>query len=99
MGQLRTDRMNVLGGSRPSNKWGAPVIQTLRDGGGGGEGVEFFFRPFGPQFGLKVRGPSLGSATDYGGLLGPKRDNCITVKHHVDKNVIANQQSKSAKTA
>ena len=33
---------------------GGPVIQTLRSGGGGVH--KDFFRPFGPQFGLKIRG-------------------------------------------
>ena len=47
-----------------------PVIQTLRKGGGGGGSLQKtqknFFRPFGPQFGLKIRGnpgPSPGSVT------------------------------------
>ena len=46
---------------------GGPVIQTLRKGRGGLQ--ENFFGPFGPQFGLKIRGgraplgPSPGSAT------------------------------------
>ena len=30
---------------------------------GGGGSQKTFFRPFGPQFGLKIRGPSPGSAT------------------------------------
>ena len=32
---------------------GGAVIQTLREGG---TGLIKFFRPFGPQFGLKIRG-------------------------------------------
>ena len=42
----------------------------IRGGGGGGGSPKILFRPFGPQFGLKVRGcrapagPSLGSATE-----------------------------------
>ena len=49
-----------------------PVIQTLRKGRGGGGGLQKtqknFFRPFGPQFGLKIRGnlapgPSPGCVT------------------------------------
>lgn len=46
------------------------VIQTLRKGG---DLQKQFFRPFGPQFGLKIMlrerwglSPSFGSATDYG---------------------------------
>ena len=36
------------------------VIQTLRSGGGRA-GFKIFFRPFGPQFGLKIRrGPGPG---------------------------------------
>ena len=31
-----------------------PVIETLRWGGGGG--LKIFFPPFGPRFGLKIRG-------------------------------------------
>ena len=31
--------------------------------GGGGGSQKTFFRPFGPQFDLKIRGPSPGSAT------------------------------------
>ena len=47
---------------------GGAVIQTLRQGGGGG--LQKFFRPLQPQFGLKIRGspgppgPSNGSLTD-----------------------------------
>ena len=38
------------GESRPSDKWG------MWGGGGGGGGLQRnFFRPFGPQFGLKIR--------------------------------------------
>ena len=47
----------LSGGSRPSDKVGGRgvgVIQTLRKGGGGLK--KEFFRPFGPQFGLKIRG-------------------------------------------
>ena len=36
-------------------RWGA-VIQTLRKGRGPGL-QKFFFRPLGPQFGLKTSGP------------------------------------------
>ena len=54
-------------GSRPSDKGevgeGA-FIQTLRQGGGGGGGSQTKkIRPFGSQFGIKVRGGSPGSAT------------------------------------
>ena len=46
-------------GSRPSDKEGGAVIQTLRYGGGEGGGREqspkIFFGPFGPQFGLRLR--------------------------------------------
>ena len=51
---------------------GAPVIQTLRKGAA--RSPKEFFRPFGPQFGLKIRGggggagslgPSPGSATGF----------------------------------
>ena len=88
--------------------------QIISDGGGGG-GVnptrrkggravskKTFFRAFGSglQFGLKIRCPSPRSArTDCGGLVRPMCDNFTTVNHHVEKNVIANRQSKSAKTA
>ena len=50
---------------------GEAVIQTLRSGRGGGAGLQKrFFPPFGPQFGIKIRGrrdpapscPSPGSA-------------------------------------
>ena len=41
--------------------WGGregPVIQTLRQGrGGGARSPTKLFRTFGPQFGLKIRGP------------------------------------------
>ena len=43
---------------------GAPVIQTL--GKGAARSPKEFFRPFGPQFGLKIRGGGRG-----GGLPGP----------------------------
>ena len=51
------------GGSHPD--------PAIRGGGGGhpdpeirkGAGLKKFFRPFGPQFGLKSGGPSPGSAT------------------------------------
>ena len=43
-------------GSRPWDKGGGAVIQTLRQGGRGGGGLQKFFRPFQPQFGLKIRG-------------------------------------------
>ena len=59
------------GGSRPSDKRGGgggrgAVIQTLRIGGARSQ--KNFFRPFGPQFGLKISavgggGPSPGPAT------------------------------------
>ena len=52
-------RIQTLGG-------GGPVIQTLKYGEGGGPPPKKIFRPFGPQFGLKIRlgpGPSPGSAT------------------------------------
>ena len=62
-------RIIYRAGSRPWDKGGS-VIQTLRKGRGGGL-QKNFFRPFGSQFGLKIRGgpgspggPSLGSATD-----------------------------------
>ena len=44
---------------------GAPVIQTLRKGAGGAVSPKNLFSPFGPQFGLKIRGgaPSPRSAT------------------------------------
>ena len=49
---------------------GGPVIQTLKYGEGGApppqKKKKKIFRPFGPQFGLKIRlgpGPSPGSAT------------------------------------
>ena len=44
------------------------VIQTLRykDGGGGGLKKKNVFRPLRPHFGLKIRGPSPGSATARG---------------------------------
>ena len=44
--------------SRPWDKLagrGSPVIQTLREAGRG-RSPKLFFRPFGPQFGLKMRG-------------------------------------------
>ena len=56
-------------GSRPWDKEGGAVIQTLRQGGGGG-GLQKFFQPFQLQFCLKIRGspgplgPSNGSPTD-----------------------------------
>ena len=34
---------------------GGAVIQTLRQGGGGGGLPKNFFRPFGPHFGRKIR--------------------------------------------
>ena len=37
------------GGSRPSDKGGG-------GGAGGGQPQKFFLRPFGPHFGLKIRG-------------------------------------------
>ena len=47
---------HCVGESRPSDKvWG---------GGGGGRSQKIVFRPFGPQFGLQIRGgPSPGSVT------------------------------------
>ena len=60
----------ISGGSRPSDKRGWPFIQTLTKGGGSLQ--ETFFRPFRPQFGLKIRGdpgpPSPGSATVYSSM-------------------------------
>ena len=58
------------GGSRPSDngvgRGGGHPHPEIREGGG----LQFFFRPFGPQFRLEIRGmggegavPSPGSAT------------------------------------
>ena len=60
-------------------QWRVQTFRYGRGGGGGGggrrpghpdpeisggSGLKFFFRPFGPRFGLKIRGePSPGSAT------------------------------------
>ena len=55
------------GGSRPSDKGGRGGRSSRSwDNGGGGAGVsKKNFQPFGPQFGLKIRGgPSPGSATE-----------------------------------
>ena len=62
---LSTLTQTTSGGSRPSDKEEGLVIQTLSWGGGGSLKKTFFW-PFGPQFGLKIRGgrPSLGAATD-----------------------------------
>ena len=49
-------------GSRPSDKGGARSSRPWDKGGGGGS-QKNFFRPFGPQFSLKIRGPSPGSDT------------------------------------
>ena len=49
-------------GSRPSDKGRARHPGPEIRGGGGGS-QKTFFRPFRPQFGLKIRGPSPGSAT------------------------------------
>ena len=59
--------------SRPWDKQGGAVIQTLkgkiRESGGRGVVPQFFFRPFGPQFGLKITegggGPLAGSAAAF----------------------------------
>ena len=47
-----------------------PDLQIREGGGGEGGGLQKLFRPFGPQFGLKIRGgpgggpgPTPGSAT------------------------------------
>ena len=62
---LSTLTQTTSGGSRPSDKEEGLVIQTLSWGGGGSLKKTFFW-PFGPQFGLKIRGgrPSPGAATD-----------------------------------
>ena len=61
--QLDTDS----GGSRPSDKGeGGGLLDPEIRGEGAGLKKRFFFRPFGPLFGLKISGgrPSRGSATD-----------------------------------
>ena len=45
-----TARTYFSGGSRSSG------IPEIRGGGGGGPSPKNFFRPFGPQFGLKIKG-------------------------------------------
>ena len=55
MQQHRYDRANFSAASRPWDKCGGGGgIQTLRYVGG--QSPKHFFRPFGPQFGLKMRG-------------------------------------------
>ena len=52
--------LEIRGGGRSSRP-----LDKRRGGGGGGDRQKKFFRPFGPQFGLKIKGgPSPGSATD-----------------------------------
>ena len=61
-------------GSRPSDKSEPGHPDPEKKSGGGGSRKKFF-QPFGPQFGLKIRGwggevplePSHGSTTDQGG--------------------------------
>ena len=46
------------GGSRPAGKGGGRSSRPCDKGGGEGRSQnKFFFRPFGPQFGLIIRGP------------------------------------------
>ena len=62
-------------GSRPSDKGEPGHPDPEKKSGGGGGSRKKFFQPFGPQFGLKIRGwggevplePSHGSTTDQGG--------------------------------
>ena len=65
-----------IGGSRPSDKGKPGHPDPEKKSGGGGGSQKQFYQPFGPQFGLKIRGwgggevplePSHGSTTDQGG--------------------------------
>ena len=78
------------------------VIQTLRKKVGGGGGAQKnFFQPFGPQFGLKIRGwggevplePSHGSTTDQGGRKLVKLNKTISSDIH---NVSMKKQTSSS---
>ena len=51
---------------------GAPVIQTLRKGAA--RSPKEFFRPFGPQFGLKIRGGGKGGRAPWAPPLDPPLD-------------------------
>ena len=56
---------------------GGPVIQTLKYGEGGGPPPKKIFRPFGPQFGLKIRlGPSPSPGFATGSKLCERRTSC-----------------------
>ena len=70
----------IIGGSRPSDKGGGAVIQTLRIGG---SGLKKMFRPFGPQFRERWGGGggSPGSATENGGRTKPIAKSYATHGH------------------
>ena len=60
-GRNRRSYVSTSGGSRPSDNGGGggggrDPDPEIRGGGGGGGLHKQFFRPFGPQFGLKLRG-------------------------------------------
>ena len=60
------------GGSRPSDN-GEPSHPhpEKKKGGGGGGLKKIFFQPFGPQFGLKIRGWGVGGGGGGGGGQAP----------------------------